>query len=118
MKTKTWIGIIALALLLCAGLSLWLLLPGAPAEAVQVFSEGKLLYTLPLNIDNQVTVTTSFGTNVVTVMDGKVAVTEADCPDHYCMERGFCNSGAQIVCLPNRLVLQFTGAQTIDGVSG
>lgn len=118
MKTKTWIFGIVLVLLLCVGLSLWLLLPGTPADAVQVFSEGKLLYTLPLNIDNQVTVTTALGTNVVTVKDGKVAVTEADCPDHYCMDRGWCNSGAQIVCLPNRLVLGFTGEQSIDGISG
>ena len=118
MKTRTWILCITLAFLLCAGLSLWLLLPGAPADAVQVFSEGKCLYTLPLNTDTQVTVTTALGTNVVTVKDGKVAVTEADCPDHYCVKRGFCNSGAQIVCLPNRLVLEFTGGRSVDGVAG
>ena len=118
MKTKTWILWISLALLLCVGLSVWLLLPGLPAEAVQVISEGKVLYTLPLNTDTQVTVTTALGSNVVAVKDGKVAVIEADCPDHYCMDRGWCNSGAQIVCLPNRLVLAFTGAQSIDGVSG
>lgn len=118
MKTKTWILWISLAFLLCVGLSLWLLLPGTPADAVQVFSEGKLLHTLPLHTDTQVTVTTALGTNVVTVKDGKVAVTQADCPDRYCMDRGWCNSGAQIVCLPNRLVLEFTGSQSIDGVSG
>ena len=58
------------------------------------------------------------GTNTVTVKNGKVAVTEADCPDHYCMKRGYCDSGAQIVCLPNRLVLTFTGASEVDGVAG
>ena len=118
MKTKTWLLCIACVLLLCVGLSLWQLLPGTPADTVKVFSEGTLLHTLPLNTDTQVTVTTALGSNVITVKDGKVAVTEADCPDHYCMERGWCNSGAQIVCLPNRLVLEFTGGQSIDGVSG
>ena len=118
MKTRTWIILIVLVFLVCVGLSLWLLLPGEPAEAVRVYSEGKLLYTLPLDQDTQVTVSTALGTNVVTVKDGKVAVTEADCPDHYCMDRGFCHSGAQIVCLPNRLVLEFTGQQTLDGVAG
>lgn len=118
MKTKTWILVIALVLLLCVCLSLWLLLPGEPSDAVKVFSEGKLLYTLPLKEDTQVTVTTALGTNVITVKDGKVAVTEADCPDHYCMARGYCNSGAQIVCLPNRLVLEFTGEQALDAVVG
>lgn len=118
MKTKKWILIITLVLAVCVGLSLWLLWPGEPAESVKVFSEGKLLYTLPLNKDTQVTVSTDLGTNAVTVKDGKVAVTEADCPDHYCMHRGWCNGGAQIVCLPNRLVLEFTGEQTLDGVAG
>ena len=58
------------------------------------------------------------GTNTVTVRDGKVAVTQADCPDHYCMDRGWCDSGTPIVCLPNRLVLKFVGKQTVDGAVG
>ena len=52
------------------------------------------------------------------VKDGKIAVTQATCPDHYCMKRGFCHSGADIVCLPNRLVIHFTAAQEIDAVIG
>ena len=118
MKTKTWISVISMVLALCLWLSVNLLMPGEQAAAVNVFSEGELLYTLPLDENTQVTVTTDLGTNIITVKDGKVAVTEADCPDHYCMDRGFCNSGAQIVCLPNRLVLEFTGKQTIDGLTG
>ena len=118
MKTRTWILVIASVLAVCIGLSLWLLMPGPPADGVKVISEGKLLYTLPLNTDTQVTVATAMGTNVITVKGGKVAVTEASCPDHYCMARGYCDRGAQIVCLPNRLVLEFTGTQPVDGVSG
>ena len=118
MKTKTWIAVIGLILALCIWLSVWLLWPGEPAQTVKVISQGKLLYTLPLNQDTQITVTTDLGTNVITVKDGKVAVTQADCPDHYCMDRGFCSSGAQIVCLPNRLVLEFTGQQPVDGMVG
>jgi len=58
------------------------------------------------------------GHNVVTVKDGRIAVTQANCPDHYCMDRGFCNSGSPIVCLPNRLVIEFSGEQEIDFVVG
>ena len=118
MKTKVWIALLAVVLVLCVGLSLWLLLPGEDAAFVQVISEGQLLYTLPLAVDTQVQIDSGFGSNTVTVRDGKVAVTQADCPDGYCMDRGFCSSGAQIVCLPNRLVLEFLGDQTVDGVSG
>ena len=34
------------------------------------------------------------------------------------MHRGFCSGGMQIVCLPNRLVIEFVAEQEIDGVIG
>ena len=118
MKTKHWIILLAVVMAVCIGLSLWLLLPREQAAAVKVISCGKLLTTLPLSEDTAFSVVTPDGTNVVTVRDGKVAVTQADCPDGYCMDRGWCSSGVQIVCLPNRLVLEFTGKANVDGVAG
>lgn len=118
MKTKYWIALIAFVLVVCAGLSIWLLWPGEEAAYAEIWSDGKLLHTLALSVDCEVTVQTSRGTNVVTVKDGKIAVTEADCPDHYCMDRGFCAGGTQIVCLPNRLVIRFASQQEMDGVVG
>lgn len=118
MKTKTWILLISALFLLCAVLSLWFLLPGEDAFAAEIWSEGKLLCTLDLCKNQNMTVTSGYGFNEITVEDGKIAVTHADCPDGYCMDRGWCSSGAQIVCLPNRLVIRFVGKQLIDGVSG
>lgn len=118
MKTKAVIVVLAIVAAVCVALSLWLLLPREDAAAVKVISEGKVLYTLPLSEDTQIRIATDRGENVVTVKDGKVAVTEASCPDHYCMHRGWCSGGGQIVCLPNRLVLEFTGKKTVDGVAG
>lgn len=117
MKTKTWILLLALTLAACAGLSLWLLRPGT-ADRAEIWSDGKLLCTLDLSIDRTVTVTSEEGTNVITVQDGKIAVTQADCPDGYCMQRGFCSGGAQIVCLPNRLVIRFVDGEGPDAVIG
>lgn len=116
MKTKYWIMVIAVVLFLCLGLSIYFMLPGEVASHVQVYADNQLMHTLPLDKDTQITVTTQYGTNVITVKNGKVAVTEASCPDHYCMERGYQNSGTDIVCLPNRLVLKFTSEQTVDTV--
>ena len=117
MKTKFWICILAAVLAICIGVSIWLLWP-AEAAAVEVWSEGKLVMTLSLTEDCTHTIQTEKGINVVTVSGGKVAVTQADCPDKYCMARGFCSGGTQIVCLPNRLVLKFTGENPVDGVAG
>jgi len=118
MKSKTWGMLLAGLLIICVGLSLWLLLPREPATQAEIWSEGKYLYTVDLTVDQTKTVTTEKGTNVITVADGKIAVTQANCPDGYCIKRGVCNSGAQIVCLPNRLVIRFTGTQTVDGIVG
>lgn len=118
MKTKTWALLLAAALAVCVGLSIWLLQPGKTADRIEIWSEGTRLYTLSLYEDQTVTITTETGSNTVTIRGGAVAVTEADCPDHYCMQRGYCHSGADIVCLPNRLVIHFAEAQEIDAVIG
>lgn len=107
MKTKYWILLIAALLALSLGLSLWLFAPRSRANSVKVYSDGKLLHTLDLSEDTTLTVTSDRGSNVITVKDGKIAVTEADCPDQYCQKRGYCSTGPSIVCLPNRLVLEF-----------
>ncbi len=119
MKTKTWILLLSAALILCLGLSAYILWPKEAAVFAEITSQGAVLKTVDLRIDQEFTVDTAEGGhNVVTVRDGKIAVTEANCPDHYCMDRGYCNSGTQIVCLPNRLVIRFLGELPIDAVVG
>ena len=118
MKTKFWIYLLTILLAVCTVISLWLFRPGQQATAVQIRSEGKLLYTLPLAVDRQIRVETSRGTNVVTIREGRVAVTEATCPDGHCMARGYCAGGTQIVCLPNLLVIEFIGKRGVDGMTG
>lgn len=118
MKNKTWIMILSAVLIVCVGLSIWVMLPGKDASAAEIWLDGELYKTVDLGKDQEFVVQSDHGSNTVTVKDGKIAVTVADCPDHYCMDRGYCAGGTQIVCLPNRLVIKFTGEQEIDGVVG
>ena len=118
MKTKYWVALLAALLVVSAGLSIPLLLPQEEAVCAQVISDGKLIATVDLRMDQTFTVSTPRGTNVITVTGGKIGVTEASCPDHYCMDRGMCSSGVQIVCLPNKLIIRFLGQQTVDSVVG
>ena len=117
LKTKYWLLLLGALLMLCLGLSL-LTLAGAPAARAEIVSGGKVVRIVELSVDQEFTVVSETGYNVITVKDGKIAVTEANCPDHYCMARGFCDSGAQIVCLPNKLVIGFLGEAEIDGIVG
>ena len=117
MKTKYWVVLLAALLLICTVLSVVFLRPGQ-AQQAEIWSDGKLIKTVLLSVDQEFTVESADGFNTVTVRDGKIAVTAASCPDGYCMQRGFCQGGAQIVCLPNRLVIKFVAKQEIDGVVG
>ena len=118
MKTVYWIILLALIVVLSVA-ALIIFMPGQNATKAQIYSDGQVIRTVDLLVDQQFTVISpTGGTNVITVKDGKIAVTEATCPDHYCMKRGFCDGGMQIVCLPNRLVLKFVGDQTVDAVVG
>ena len=118
MKSKYWAVLIGLILLLCIGSSLFLTVGKAPAAMAEIRSDGALIRTVSLHVDQEFTVPCHGGYNTVTVKGGKIAVTDADCPDHYCMERGFCDSGTPIVCLPHKLVIEFVGEQEIDGLIG
>lgn len=119
MKSKYWIAVIGGLLALCIGLSVWLMLPRESATKARILSNGAVIVTIDLSWEGEWTVTSpDGGVNVVTVKDGKIAVTSATCPDHHCMNRGFCDSGTAIVCLPNRLVIEFVTEQDVDGVVG
>ena len=114
MKTKTWILLFAVIAAACILLTLPLLRQDQ-ARFAEITSKGEPVKTVDLLIDQEFTVD---GKNTVTVKDGKIAVTWADCPDHYCMKRGYCDRGTDIVCLPNRLVISFLGEQEVDAAVG
>ena len=118
MKTKYWIAILAAILVISAVASITFFMPGKESSWAQISTDGRVDRMVNLLIDQQFTVPCPGGYNTVTVRDGKIAVTEATCPDHYCIRQGCCNSGRDIVCLPNKLVITFVGEQEIDGQIG
>lgn len=119
MKTKYWIALLSVILLVCGLLSIWVLSPDESADFAEIRSQGTLIKTVNLHVDQTFTVETpQGGQNEVTISGGRIAVTSANCPDHHCMQRGFCSGGTPIVCLPNQLVIQFTGQQELDAAVG
>lgn len=90
----------------------------APA-LVQIYQDGKLMDTLALNEDQEVTLTSRYSCTV-TIRDGKVAVTGSDCPGADCVHSGWIgSSGRSIVCLPNALELRVVaGNSDVDFVVG
>ena len=118
MKTKHWIAILSILFLICAALALPILLFQKDAAFAEIISNGHLVTTVDLQVDQTFSVSTPEGTNTITVKNGHIGVTQASCPDHYCMDRGMCRGGVQIVCLPNKLIIRFVGTTTVDSVVG
>lgn len=121
MKLK--ILMILVAVLFVAGVVGSVLVLHMPKKtAVQIKSEGKVLYTLDLlsEADRTFTVKTAHGSNVIEIKEHKIRVQSADCPDQTCVKMGWLDSAAMpIVCLPHGLVLELTDGDSngVDAVS-
>ena len=117
MKQRYWILIFAAIIAIC--LAVWLLPRGGGDKAL-VYQDGALLYTLDLRQDRMLTVTGPAGENTITVADGEVFVSHADCPDQVCVQHGpLQKNGGPIICLPNRLTIEWAENESqIDALSG
>lgn len=104
------------ALALSAGL--WMHRGQSDAVMAQIYQDGKLIEEIPLTGNRTLTVTGSY-TNVITVADGKIAVTSTDCPGEDCRHTGWIHvAGGSIVCLPNRVEIRLVGDGGVDAVVG
>ena len=86
---------------------------------MEILQDGNVLYTFNLNrTENQlIEVSYQDRSNTIQIQDGQLGVYAAECPDQTCVHMGFLSdSGLPIVCLPNRLVIQFANAE-LDGVA-
>lgn len=101
--------IIAVALVIVLAAAVFAcFLPGINKEAAyaEVYQNGKLVRTLLLSEDQEFTLTADYS-NTISVKDGKVAVTQSDCPGGDCVNCGWTESaGRSIVCLPNSLEIR------------
>lgn len=68
---------------------------------------GEIYGEYDINTDISKTVTTEYGSNTIVIKNGKVSVSDADCPDKYCVHHiPVKNEGDMIVCLPHRLTVE------------
>ena len=122
MKTKTWIAIFAGVCILCAGALL--LLSGKKSNVAEIYQDGKLLYTIELDKVSEpydLKIEGDWRSNTVHVIPGDLCVTSASCPDGVCINHGYLSTRAgPIVCLPNRLVIQYRSSDPaeVDAVAG
>lgn len=116
MKTKHWIVIFASVAVICAVLTALFFLGGEEKTVALVYSDGKLVQTVDLTENGQYRIEFGQEWNLLTVENGKIRVSAASCDKDDCVHCGARNHGAPIVCLPNRLVIEFSGGSTLDAV--
>lgn len=79
-----------------------------PAAYVEVSIDGKIVETLDLSKDTEMTVHGyNNGTNHLIIRGGEVWIDDASCPDKVCIHQGrISRNSDMIVCLPNLMIAQ------------
>ena len=122
MKTKVIVLLLITAVAVSAAV---LLFRGGPAESrvARITQDGVLLEEIDLEAVGEAysfTLEDGNGTNTVQVERGRIRVSEADCPDQVCVNRGWISDGTvPIICLPHKLMIEIVGGEgALDGGAG
>ena len=84
---------------------------------VEILQDGKILYTLDLAQAEDQTFTVTYGgrINEIEIRAHQIRVKAADCPDQICVHMDWLEA-APIVCLPNRLSIQYADGESASGL--
>lgn len=117
-NTKIKRDIFLIAAFLCVALIIYafLYLSSYEGDIVIVKVDGTVVKELPLNQDDEFTVSGfQGGINSIIIRNGSVLASDADCPDKLCVKTGKINRvGETIVCLPHRVVVEIKSNSVSD----
>ena len=109
------IGMVAVVAILVSVI-FWTKVGSEEGNMVMIYQDGSLIRELSLGTDTEVVIGGDYE-NVVTIKDGKAAITRSDCPGTDCVHSGWIHeAGRSIVCLPNRVELRIEGVSEVDFV--
>ena len=78
-----------------------------PGTVLEIPIDGRLYGTWSLSENRIIEIGNG---NTCEIRDGSVRMTEASCPDRYCINSKPINrDGGSIVCLPNKVILRING---------
>ncbi len=117
MKVKKWDVIIISLFVIASFIPALIFTLQARADTsgyyVEIKVQGELYETRKLTGHtgrDEIHIETDLGVNIVEIIDEKVGMYEADCPDKVCYSPEYISRpGETIVCLPNRIVIEIKG---------
>lgn len=121
MLRKKDVILIAIVILIAGVLALCQRLRAEAGAYLRITVDGVIYGEYPLSENQTIEVYGERGHNRVVISGGAASVTDADCPDGYCMAYAPVSDGGQaIICLPHRMVAEVfaeSGAPEADAVS-
>lgn len=111
MKQK-WPFFVVVLLLLIGIVGSFLVYRRPDTELVEIVQDEEVLHRINLSQAEDQTIKVEYEgrVNKIEIKDHQIHMLEAECPDHTCINMGWLDSTAPIVCLPNHLVIRFAGA--------
>ncbi|MDR1246591.1 MAG: NusG domain II-containing protein [Clostridiales Family XIII bacterium] len=109
--------IIVALILVCACAAMTFMSAGRRAASADeatadIYEDGVLTHSLPLDENREILLSTGRGYNRVVVEDGGIRVSDADCRSQTCVHSGSkALPGDMIACLPHRLVIKISGGE-------
>ena len=125
MKRGLKKGDIVLFLLFMILLALWFYMRSENVDSddlrADIIQDGKVIRSLTLKPGmppQEFTVERDGGWNRIRAEGEMIAVVDANCPDKYCVRRGWLKeAGSSAVCAPHRLEIRISGKSGVDGVT-
>ena len=118
-------GDFILSVLFVILLAVWLYMRsagvGSDELSADIIQDGKVIRSLKLKPGmppQEFTVERDGGWNRIRAEGEMIAVVDANCPDKYCVRRGWLKeAGSSAVCAPHRLEIRISGKSGVDGVT-
>ena len=80
---------------------------GAKGKIAKIYSDNELVRTVSLDREDEFTIKSKEGYNIIRIRNGKISVRESDCKNQICVNQGETdNDIVPIVCIPNGLVIR------------
>lgn len=84
------------------------------AAVVQIYKDSALIKECILTVNETFVIEGEY-VNTVTIKDGKIGITESNCPGTDCVHSGLIGTvGRSIVCLPNKVEIRIMGEAEVD----
>lgn len=116
-KARNIIIIICILIFLISLIASLVMIYKPHSQTVQIIQDGKILYIIDLEKSEDTTIEIEYqnSKNIIQIQNHQISILDAECPDKTCVKMGELKSNATpIICLPNKLVIQFTELTEID----